>query len=505
MLLDKILKNTTFGMVSQMVLLVFGFIGQRAMNLYMGAELVGMNSVISNIIAVISVTEMGLATAVSYHLYGALAADDRPKVTALMAFYRRSYFIIGAVIGILGIAVLPVLPLVMRHGSYETSYVRVLYLLWLLRSVLPYYLTYKRTLLIADQQGYRVSLATIAANIANYSLLTIIVTKTQNYLLALTLNIAIDVLIDVIINAHIDRRYPYLNATVPDAIGSALAVLRKDLKNVFVAKVSNTLLLCTDNLLISGFVSVTAVGLFNNYSLITRTVSNILTELATAIQPSVGHLMVREDYESDYHVLRLLSFAFFCGLAAASCGLYALIDPFIADLWLDKTFQMARPDVLLSIAVIIIQGMGLPLSIVMGASGLFKQERNLSLLTAAVNILVSLALVVPFGIAGVLWGTILSYAIQVVYRSYVFFSQYTHFSAKRYWMDLIEYTALLLVEIALTGRLVAFIYHGSPAGFLLAGVLCITVPTALNLVLFSRSWRLRSIWKAVLPKVKGDH
>ena len=502
MLLDKILKNTTLGLVSQLVLLVVGFISQRAMNLYMGAELVGMNSVISNIIAVISVTEIGLATAVAYHLYGALAADDRPKVAALMAFYRRAYFIIGAVVGVLGLAVLPVLPLVMRHGSYAAGYVRALYLLWLLRSVLPYYLTYKRTLLIADQQGYRVSLATIAANIANYSLLTIVVTKTQNYLLALTLNIGIDVLIDVIVNVYIDRHYPYLRTVAPGAVGDMLAMMRKDLKNVFVAKVSNTLLLCTDNLLISGFVSVTAVGLFNNYSLITRSVSNILTELATAIQPSVGHLMVREDYENDYHVLRQLSFAFFCGLAAASCGLYALIDPFIADLWLDESFRMARPDVLLCIAVVVVQGMGQPLSIVMGASGLFKQERNLSLLTAAVNIVVSLALVVPFGIAGVLWGTILSYAIQIIYRSYVFFAQYTHFSAGRYLFDLMEYAALLLAEIALTGRLVGAVYHGGLSGFLLAGLLCVMVPTALNFALFSHSWRLRSIWRAVRPKGK---
>ena len=39
------------------------------MNLYLGTELVGMNGVISNVIAMLSVTELGISTAIVYHLY----------------------------------------------------------------------------------------------------------------------------------------------------------------------------------------------------------------------------------------------------------------------------------------------------------------------------------------------------------------------------------------------------------------------------------------------------
>ena len=50
-------------MLSQFALLILGFFSQRAMNLYMGAELVGMNGVISNVINILSVTELGISTA----------------------------------------------------------------------------------------------------------------------------------------------------------------------------------------------------------------------------------------------------------------------------------------------------------------------------------------------------------------------------------------------------------------------------------------------------------
>lgn len=76
MRIRNLFRNSFFSMLSQFALLILGFFSQRAMNLYMGAELVGMNGVISNVINILSVTELGISTAIVYHLYGALARKD---------------------------------------------------------------------------------------------------------------------------------------------------------------------------------------------------------------------------------------------------------------------------------------------------------------------------------------------------------------------------------------------------------------------------------------------
>ena len=72
MKIKSLFRNSFFSLLSQLVLLLFGFLSQRAMNLYMGTELVGMNGVISNVISMLSVTELGVSTAIVYHLYSAL-------------------------------------------------------------------------------------------------------------------------------------------------------------------------------------------------------------------------------------------------------------------------------------------------------------------------------------------------------------------------------------------------------------------------------------------------
>ena len=54
MRIKNLFRNSFFSMLSQFALLILGFFSQRAMNLYMGAELVGMNGVISNVINITS-------------------------------------------------------------------------------------------------------------------------------------------------------------------------------------------------------------------------------------------------------------------------------------------------------------------------------------------------------------------------------------------------------------------------------------------------------------------
>ena len=179
MKIKSLFKNSFFSLLSQLVLLVFGFLSQRAMNLYMGTELVGMNGVISNVIAMLSVTELGVSTAIVYHLYSALVHQNEREVAALMNLYRKAYYVFAAVLAVLGLAVTPFVHLFMENETYSIGYVRVLYLLWLLRTVVSYPLSYKKSLLIADQNEYVVSILTIFANIIGYSAIILFVTLTR--------------------------------------------------------------------------------------------------------------------------------------------------------------------------------------------------------------------------------------------------------------------------------------------------------------------------------------
>ena len=209
MRIRNLFRNSFFSMLSQFALLILGFFSQRAMNLYMGAELVGMNGVISNVINILSVTELGISTAIVYHLYGALARKDEAEIASLMNLYRKAYHVFAVLVFAAGMAVLPFIHLFMKNNSYSLSYIRVLYAMWLVRTVLSYLLTYRKSLLIADQKEYIASITGLILNVVSYLAIILLVTWEQNYLLALGIGTVTEVVLNIWISWYVEQKYPF--------------------------------------------------------------------------------------------------------------------------------------------------------------------------------------------------------------------------------------------------------------------------------------------------------
>lgn len=501
MRIKNLFRNSFFSMVSQFALLILGFFSQRAMNLYMGAELVGMNGVISNVINILSVTELGISTAIVYHLYGAIARKDEHEIASLMNLYRKAYHIFAVIIFAAGMVLLPFIHLFMKNNSYPLTYIRILYAMWLLRTVLSYLLTYRKSLLIADQKEYIASIAGLILNITSYGAIILLVTYTQRYLTALAFNIVVEVLLNLWISWYVEKKYPFLHEMRKEKSSPHLTSrIMKDLKSLFISRVSEKMLNCTDNLIISGFIGVATVGRYANYSMITQAIINILTILANTIQPTIGDYFTEKNYRRNYEILRQITFVFFGISSVVAVGLFSLITPFVRDIWLGPSYELGWGTAVLCIVVLMVRIMGLPLNMVMGVTGLFEKEKNVGASSAILNLVVSLALVKPYGMTGVLLGTLVSYLLQICYRYIIFFRDFLQMreEALRYARDLGEYLAVMAAEVALMQKVVPIVYgNGGMVLFCICFLLCILVPLALDAVFFGRGWRLQSIVRMV--------
>lgn len=503
MRIRNLFRNSFFSMLSQFALLILGFFSQRAMNLYMGAELVGMNGVISNVINILSVTELGISMAIVYHLYGALARKDEAEIASLMNLYRKAYHVFAVLVFAAGMAVLPFIHLFMKNNSYSLSYIRVLYAMWLVRTVLSYLLTYRKSLLIADQKEYIASITGLILNVVSYLAIILLVTWEQNYLLALGIGTVTEVVLNIWISWYVEQKYPFLRQRRKEKSTSSLTKrIVRDLKSLFISRISEKMLYCTDNLIISGFIGVGTVGRYANYCMITQAISNILTILANTIQPTVGDYFTEKNRQRNYEILRQLTFGFFCIASVVSVGLFSLITPFVRDIWLGPSYELGWGITVFCIVVLLVRIMGLPLSLVMGVTGLFEKEKNVGASSALLNLIVSLALVKPYGMAGVLLGTLLSYLLQILYRYIIYFRDFLEMpgEALRYAQDIGEYLAVIAGEVLLMQKIVPLIYGaGGMLLFCVCFLLCIAIPLLLDLVIFGRGWRLQSI----VTMVKG--
>lgn len=505
MRLKNVVKNSFFNIISQCILILVGFFSQRVMNLKIGEELVGMNSVISNILALLSVSELGIAAAIVFHLYRALAEKNEKQIANLMKLYRKAYGIFAAFIFSVGLCILPFVHRFFNENSFSLMYVRVVYLLWLIRTVLSYLLSYKRSLLIADQKEYIVSILVLLANVINHSTIIILLQFTKNYPLVLLLNILVEVVINVWISRYVDKKYPYLKTFRKQPVERAsFHQIMADIKNIFVTRLCAKLLVSTDSIIISGFVSVLKVGLYSNYCMITQALINIMLALTNALKPSVGNMFVEENQEKNYDVLRQITFVFFCLVSVCCVCLFSLITPFVTEFWLDAGYGLSMSVVFFCVFNFGLLTIGYPLELVMSTTGLFQKEKNLSIATAITNLVLSLLLVKPFGIVGVQIGTAAAYLVQMIYRTKIFFGEYLHLKAAQYVKELLQYVLLGFLE-TVTGYYIvkAFYQSGSFLSFILAGMVCVAVPCLSNLLLYCRSWRLKSVVAMVTELLGG--
>ena len=110
MRVKRFLQNMAVGVGGQMFTYILQFISRTVFIYTLGKEYLGISGLFSNIIGVLSVTELGLGAAVTFSLYAPLANDDKKRINSIMRMPRRAYFLIGAFILAAGIILIPFLP-----------------------------------------------------------------------------------------------------------------------------------------------------------------------------------------------------------------------------------------------------------------------------------------------------------------------------------------------------------------------------------------------------------
>ena len=89
------IRNAAIALAMQIVSVVLSFIGRTVFALLLEKEYLGLGGLFSNIISVLSLSELGIGSVIIVNLYKPLAEKDQDRICKLMNFYRTAYQIIG--------------------------------------------------------------------------------------------------------------------------------------------------------------------------------------------------------------------------------------------------------------------------------------------------------------------------------------------------------------------------------------------------------------------------
>lgn len=482
------IKNAIIATIMNLVTIVIGFIAQRIFIQTLGTEYLGINGLFTNILSMLGIIELGLGSAIIYHLYKPIAEEDEEKIKSLLLFYKVGYRVIGFIIAIIGLLIIPFLHFIVGEVTISENIIYI-YLLFLMDIVASYLLTYKRSILYANQKTYIVNLVHIGYLVVmNVTQLAILI-LTKNYILYLWIKIVCRILENVIITIIANHKYPYIKDKQAKPLDKKVrkSIFTK-VKGLVYHKIGSFVVLGSDNIIISTFLGVVTVGLYSNYNLIIQALNNLFSQVFNSITASVGNLLVESDKKKSYAVYKNILFFNSWMYAFASTGLLCVMEAFV-KVWIGSEFLLPFGVLIALVINFYCQGMRKTSNTFKEAAGIFYEDRFVPLWESLLNIVASVMLVKIFGLIGVFIGTIISTFV-------LFFYSYPKFVYKplfertyvQYIKDYIPYLISTILSVIVTYLIISWIQVTNPILQIVVNVILVCmIPNMIHLLLFYKT------------------
>ena len=467
------LRNMLFGVILKIYQVIVPFFLRTALIYFMGMEYVGLNSLFTSILQVLNLAELGVGSAMIFSTYKPLAENDTEKICALMELYRKYYRIIGGVIAVSGMALTPFVPFLIKGDIPENINIYVLYLLNLGATVLSYWLfAYKNSILQASQRNDVISKIMLFTNTFQYALQFMAVCVLKNYYLYVMILLLSQALTNIITAVVADRIYPdYKPKGQLDEV--TVKSINQRIKDLFTAKLGYVTVNFADNIVISAFMGLTVLGVYQNYYFIMSAVMGFVMIIYNACTAGIGNSLITETKEKNFSDLQTLTFII-CWLSGwcSSCFI-CLYQPFM-EIWTGNLLSYG--EVILFGIYFYVYEINQLLNTYKDTSGIWHKDRFRPLTVSAVNLCLNLLTVNFWGIYGVLLSTILSTAligINWLLRN-LFECVFEKSMLKGYVKKLIFYTAVSICVCMVTACICAWIEN-----FILKVAICGVVPNIL--------------------------
>lgn len=488
---DNSIRNIKFALIFQMATIVVSFFTRKAFVLVLTKEYLGLDGTFSSILSILSLAEFGIGTAITFSLYKPLAKGDQDQIASLMVLHRVAYRVVGIAVAVLGAALAPFLPELIREMP-DIPHIYLIYLLFVADSALTYFLAYKQSLIIADQKQYIVTAWQNGLDMMLAAAQAVFLLLTQNYFVYLGLRIGVTLLKNILLSWQANRLYPFLKtARVENLDRDTKQEITRNIKALFGHNLGGIIVFGKDNLLIAYFMGLATVGLYANYLMVINGLKTVYEQVFRAITASVGNLGASEDpqmaisvfWNINFFVCWLFGFSFIC--------LAVLFQPFIA-LWVGDGYLFGQDVVWLIALNFYVWGMRKAVLVFRSAYGLYWHDRYKPFAECLIGLVASIALAPQFGVAGILAGTVISTMTTCFWiEPMMLFKHALHASPKRYFRDYVINTIVTFLTLCAVWAICALLPSVGWAAFVAKLAVCAVVGNGGFLIAYWRRKEFR--------------
>lgn len=476
------IRNIVLGTGNQLLLILLNFISQIIFIQYLGIEYLGLNSLLFNLITIFSLADLGLGSAMTYSLYQPLADNNQKKVISLICFYKTVYRWIAIIIFGIGVLMAPFLSFII-NTNFNFANLYLYYFLFVINSVCSYLYMHKTTLLIADQKMYILKIYNSYFAIIKFILQFLVLILFKSFLGYLCIQFISTLLYNLICAKKTDKLYPYINEKKNISACEKKEIFN-NVKSMFFYRLSGVMVNNTGNILISIILGTVWVGYYANYSMIISGMSGFIILIFSSLQASVGNLAVTTNLIKQFEIFKLLNFCTYWLVGVACICFFSISEDFI-QLWIGKAFILPK-EIVFPILLNFFMPMVLyPVWNFRDSTNIFQKTKYIALLTAIINLVLSLVLGYRYGLSGILYATVIARLVtNFWYEPYLLFKLHFKVSPSVYFYDVIKYSVFIFIigffTIELTNN---FLYENVIYNIITKMIICLIVPNIILTVI----------------------
>lgn len=440
------LRNIFAAWGGQAIYALANFVVRAVFVKTLAQEFVGLETLFSSLLTILALADLGVGTAIVFALYEPLAKQDKELVKSLMRLFQRAYIIIGVVIITIGAIMAPNVRLLLGANAPHIPLLEIYFFCFVLDSGISYFFSYKSSLIHADQKSYIVYLIQYAFHIAMCLFQIAVLLFTANYLLFLACMITSTLIQNIILAVTANRMYPYLKekniAPLPKDI---LTSIKKNVAGLMLHRIAGVASTPVNNLVITTFIGLSVTSIYGNYLLVVQALDRILQKVFDSIVASVGNLGAEESEARQYEVFETTLFVNALAYGVISGGMLCAFNPFIT-MWVGAEWQFPLYLVALIVVLFYVKGMRSAAISFTSAYGLYWVTKWKAVLEAISLPLLSVILVQPFGMVGVLVASMISsLGISTIYEGW---GIYRHGFHQPLHLYAIAFTKYVIVSVA---------------------------------------------------------
>lgn len=414
-------KNMLSSLILQLVVALSGIILPRFFIMAYGSSVNGMVSSVGQFLTYLALVEAGISSAALVELYKPLADGDEKSRNQVLTATKRFYYRSGLLYVLLLVFLLVGYPLLVQN-QVDHSMTRWMILILAGSNLVDYFFLGKyKALLTADQKVYVMNIIQTAGTVVSTVVTIGIIGMNGSALLAKGVATVVYVLRAFFVTLYVKKHYRGLDFhTEPDK------PMLKERWSALLHQIVGVICNNTDLILLTVFMgakSLLEVSVYYVYNMVATAVTALIGSFSNGLGSGFGQLIALGDEENLKRAYSNYEYMYFIVLFCCYGCMAVLLLPFVAVYTTGVTDAVyVRGEIaILFVLMGLIQNMRIPGMTMICAAGHFTQTRSRAIAEAVINLTVSLALIKPFGMAGVLMGTVCSYSYRtldnIIYNS----------------------------------------------------------------------------------------